>query len=153
MLDQVVLDLEAGARLAFALLLSGVIGWEREKHRRPAGLRTHMLVGMSATLVVIIAGSAVTASQGLGDMVRFDPTRVIQAIVTGISFLGAGTIVLTRSHRRVQGLTTAASILATSCIGITVGFGRYLLASISTLLVFGVLAVLRELESRAMTRL
>jgi putative Mg2+ transporter-C (MgtC) family protein len=135
-------------RLVVILLLAGALGFEREVKRRPAGLRTHMLVGVSATLLVVLSEVFVERFREYGEVIRFDPSRTMEAIVTGISFLGAGTIFVTRGRERVQGLTTAASILATSVVGIAVGLEQYLTATIATMVLLGVLAGLAWLERR-----
>jgi putative Mg2+ transporter-C (MgtC) family protein len=130
-------------QLVVTLALTGVLGWERELRERAAGLRTHMLVGLSTTLFV---------SLGLGLAMRFadafdrvDPLRLVEAVVAGVSFLGAGTIFVSRG-REVRGLTTAASLLATAAVGVAVGFERYGVAVGATLLILLVLAVLRRFE-------
>ncbi len=136
-------------RLAIALVLSGVLGWERESAGKPAGLRTHMLVGGGAALFVGIGELLVIEFGEFGEMQQFDPTRVLEAVVAGVSFLGAGTIFFTRHGRTVEGLTTAASLWTTSAVGMCVGLGRYRLAAGATLLLFIVLHSLIWLERRA----
>ena len=142
-------DLSALARIAVALLLGGLIGWEREASRRPAGLRTHMLVAMAAALFVVLGDHVVDrfAAQP-NNVIQADPLRIIEAVVAGVSFLGAGTIFTSRdgSHgERVQGLTTAASVWSTAAIGLAVGVERYALAVGATLLVLAVLFVISRL--------
>ena len=122
------MELNILLRLVIAAVLAGIIGWERESARKAAGLRTHMLVGLSAALFVALGNLTTLQFQESGDALRTGPIRIIEAIVTGISFLGAGTIFVTRGRERVLGLTTAASILATAAIGIAVGLERYVLA-------------------------
>ncbi len=139
-------------RLAAALVLSGVLGWEREAAGKPAGLRTHMLVGAGAALFVGIGELLVIEFQSYGDLQRFDPTRVLEAVVAGVSFLGAGTIFFTRHGRTVEGLTTAASLWTTSAVGMCVGLGRYRLAVGATVLLFVVLHSLLWMERRARGR-
>lgn len=139
-------------RLAAALVLSGVLGWEREAAGKPAGLRTHMLVGAGAALFVGIGELLVIEFQSYGDLQRFDPTRVLEAVVAGVSFLGAGTILFTRHGRTIEGLTTAASLWTTSAVGMCVGLGRYRLAVGATVLLFLVLHSLIWLERRAQAR-
>lgn len=136
------LDLNILMRLGIALILSGILGWERESTGKAAGVRTHMLVGMGAALFVVLGELFVLHFRGYDVNMRFDPMRIIQAVVTGISFLGAGTIFVARDEGRVKGLTTAASIWVTAAVGMLVGLERYLLAAVSTALVFLVLHVL-----------
>jgi putative Mg2+ transporter-C (MgtC) family protein len=141
-------DLAILVRLAVAILLAGALGWEREATGKAAGLRTHMLVGMGAALFVSLVELFMLEFQYFGDLVRYDPIRVIEAIVAAVGFLGAGTIFVARQGDHVKGLTTAASLWATAAVGITVGLERYVLAIGSTLLVLVVLRLLRVLEDR-----
>lgn len=115
-------------RVAIAMVLGAIIGFEREVKDKPAGLRTHMLVAGSAALLVGLGDTVIQHfSQGFGQgIVGADPTRIIQAVITGISFLGAGTII--RREQRIEGLTTAASMLFTASVGIAVALQQMLLA-------------------------
>lgn len=129
------------ARVFLAFVLGGVVGFERQRMQRPAGLRTHMLVS---------AGSAcftVASVYGFDDMgtVR-DPARLAAQIITGIGFLGAGTIFRTGST--VRGLTTASSIWVTAAIGIVAGLGMFWLACFTTLLTWFALYVVKGYEMR-----
>jgi putative Mg2+ transporter-C (MgtC) family protein len=139
-------DLRVLMQLLVSLVLTAILGWERESTGKAAGLRTHMLVGMSATLFVSLGEILMLRFQTFGDTVRFDPLRIMEAVIAGISFLGAGTIFVTRNQNNVRGLTTAASILATAAIGCAVGLERYLLAGGATALVFLVLRLLQGIE-------
>ena len=139
-------ELRLLVRLLVSMVLAGALGWERESTGKAAGLRTHMLVGMSATLFVILGELLIMRFQSYGDAVRFDPIRIIEAVVTGISFLGAGTIFVSGGRQRVRGLTTAASILATSAIGVAVGLEQYVLAAGGTALLLVVLRVFQMFE-------
>ena len=136
-------DLAILARLAVTLVLAGALGWEREKKHRPAGLRTHMLVGMSATLFVSLGDYFVDYFEIDVEGMRYDPLRIIEATVAGVSFLGAGTIFVSRDNR-VRGLTTAASLLATAGVGMAVGLERWVLAVGTTLILLAVLTILRR---------
>ena len=128
-------------RLALAALLGGLLGYERERRGQSAGVRTHMLVSIGSALYVLVP-----AQFGL---TVADLSRVIQGVVTGVGFLGAGAIIKHRTRRRVQGLTTAAGIWTTAAIGIACGLGRETTAIVSTLLAFVVLELLpRTLERR-----
>lgn len=108
------------AQVLGAMLLGGVIGFERELVNRPAGFRTHMIVaGASALLVRLgIPLLELYAQENLGELVAADPFRTIEAVVTGIAFLGAGTILQRRGEMTVRGLTTAATLLLSGAIGI-----------------------------------
>ncbi len=134
-LGSVGLQLQIAGQVLLAMFLSGLIGYERETKEKPAGLRTHILVGGAAALFVGL-GDVVTrrmvASLGT-TLVRVDAIRIIQAIVTGIAFLGAGTIMRRSDEEEARGLTTAASILFVSGIGITVASAEYVLAVLITL--------------------
>ena len=143
-------------RVFVAALLSGLIGYEREMHGKDAGLRTHMLVAVGATLFVSFTDLFILEYQPLappappGDFrLQIEPLNTVEAIVTGISFLGAGTIFVSGKRDRVQGLTTAASILVTAAIGIAVGLERYVLAVGSTLVIWLILYVLGRLPLRS----
>ncbi len=119
-------------RLLVAAVLGGLMGWERERQGKAAGLRTHMLVSLGAALFVLVPQQA-GAKEG-------DLTRVLQGIVTGIGFLGAGTIVKGRNDEEVQGLTTAAGIWLTAAIGVAAGMGREATAILSTVLALVILS-------------
>jgi len=132
--------LEEFLSLILAVLLGGIIGIEREITHKPAGLRTHMLVSMGSCLFTIISVHKFNV----------DPARLAAGIVTGIGFIGAGAIIAERE--RVVGITTAASLWVTAAIGLTVGVGNYLLASLATLLVFIILSsrlIFRKLRMMA----
>ena len=122
-------ELQMLFKIFIAALLGGVVGIEREFAQRPAGLRTHMLVGGTAALFVMLANSMLSTFERQ-DVLTADPVRVIEAIVVGISFLGAGTIIKYREHGEgiVEGLTTSASILSVAAIGIAVALNAYVLA-------------------------
>ena len=116
-------------RFLLAAGLSAVIGVEREFHGRPAGLRTHLLVGSGAALLVIV-GQIVTGALARGGAeagVRFDQARIIAGVVTGVGFLGAGTII--RQGDWVRGLTTAASVWFVAGVGVAAGHGLYVIAA------------------------
>jgi len=125
-------------RLLVAVLLGALVGYDREKKESAAGLRTHMLVALGAALFVIAALQA-----GLD---RADLSRVIQGVVAGIGFLGAGAIIKLNEKEQIKGLTTAASIWATAAIGVAAGMGHALTAAASTLLALVILAALPRVE-------
>ncbi|MDM7921961.1 MAG: MgtC/SapB family protein [Pyrinomonadaceae bacterium] len=139
-------DLNIFLRVGVSLVLSGILGWERESAGKAAGLRTHILVGVASTLFIVIGELMAVSFRSYGDHVRFDAANLIGAIVTGISFLGAGIIVFKRDKSEVRGLTTAAGILMTSAIGMLIGLERYVLAIGSTVIVFLVLRAVQYLE-------
>jgi len=140
------LELVVLGRLVLASVLAAALGWEREAAGKPAGLRTHILVAFGAALFVGLGGFVMQEFQPFGENVRYDPTRILEAVVTGVSFLGAGTIFITRGKTRVEGLTTAASLWTTAGVGLAAGLGRYVVAVGSTLLLFIVLHVLGRFE-------
>ena len=130
-----------------ALLAGGAIGLERSFHGRPAGFRTHTLVCLASSLLMLVT---LYQWKWLPDMpletIRSDPTRMAQGIMTGIGFLGAG--VIFKEGLSVRGLTTAASIWITAAIGILIGIGFYVPAVIATVLTLGTLSVFRTIESK-----
>jgi putative Mg2+ transporter-C (MgtC) family protein len=130
--------------VAFAMLLGGVIGWEREVRRRPAGLRTHMLIAGAAALLLGIGDLLIERfhAEPYSPLLSSDPLRVIQAVVTAVAFIGAGTIIQHARHDIVVGLTTASSLLLTAAIGIAVGLKQYVLAGGVTVLALLVLQLL-----------
>lgn len=133
-------------RLVIAAALGSVLGWERERARKAAGLRTHVAVAIGAALYTALAELSVQAHEESPGL-RSDPIRAIQAVAVGIGFLGAGLIVLNRKGTRVLGLTTAASIWATAAIGIAAGLAYYRLAVGATLLLVLVLRGLARFDT------
>ncbi|GHE36945.1 MgtC/SapB family protein [Vulcaniibacterium thermophilum] len=143
-------QLEVLGAVAFAMLLGGVVGYERELKQRPAGFRTHMLVAGAAALLLGIGQLLLdrdTAPRGLH--VQVDPLRLVEAVVAGVSFIGAGTIFGRRGADTVAGITTAASLLIVAVIGVAVGLRYYVLGLAATVLALLVLTVLNRLEKRA----
>lgn len=142
-------ELPALRTVAIAGGLAALLGWERELARKPAGLRTHILVGAGSALLILLGDTAMWrfAAERAGDMVQADPVRLLQAVIVGISFLGAGTIVHARGAE-VEGLTTAASVLLTAAIGMAVALGREPLAAMVTVGALGVVYVLGHVERR-----
>ncbi|MEJ6951998.1 MgtC/SapB family protein [Natronospora cellulosivora (SeqCode)] len=119
-------------------LLAGVIGWDREKHGRPAGFRTHILVGIGSTILMMVSYSLHEIYPDA------DPARIAAQVVSGIGFLGAGTILIQGSI--VKGLTTAASLWTTAAIGLAVGASFYFLSIVATIIVFISLFFLSNIE-------
>lgn len=138
-------EIEFTIRIALAFLLGGLLGFEREQSGRPAGLRTHMLVCAGAACFTVASAYSFP-----GEGTNRDPTRIAAQIVTGVGFLGAGTIFRTPST--VLGLTTAANIWMVAAIGLLAGAGMYWLAIFTTLLAFLTLRVLRYTAVRTSTR-
>ena len=137
-------QVELALRLLAGLALGAIIGFERELDSQPAGFRTHSLVCLGSTIFTVVSGYGFS-----GDQV--DPTRIAAQIVTGIGFVGAGTILRTQGH--IRGLTTAASLWSVAAIGMAVGAGLYLLAGLGTVLILVVLALLDRVEAFAHRRL
>jgi len=126
-------------RVLIAFLLGGLVGWERERVQRPAGLRTHMLVAAGAACFTV---ASIYGFDGLGT--NRDPARLAAQIVSGIGFLGAG--VIFRTEGAVRGLTTAASIWMVSALGVLSGLGLYWVAAFATVLTWFILRVLKSAE-------
>ena len=130
-------------RLLVTVLLAGWIGYERERLGRAAGLRTHILVALGSCLVML---TALDMMASLAGRVVIDPTRMAGQVISGIGFLGAGTIL--RAGASVRGLTTAASLWVVAGIGLAVGSGFVIGAALTTVLVLAVLVVLSRWERR-----
>lgn len=131
----------------YAMLLAGSIGVEREMKDRPAGFRTHMLVGGAAAFLVGTGNLVMEASIRRSDeSVMVDPFRLVEAVIAGVAFIGAGTIFAQRSAGVVIGITTAASLLMVAVIGVAVGFGYYLLPLLVTAITLAVLVLLSWIE-------
>jgi putative Mg2+ transporter-C (MgtC) family protein len=126
--------------MALSMVLGTIVGWERQMGRKPAGLRTHVLVCLGSTMFVLMAPHAMRSF----GMTQFDPTRIVHGVITGVGFLGAGSIM--RQEGYVAGLTTAASIWIVAAIGCAVGVHAYLLAIVGTLLALIVLEWYRWVE-------
>ena len=137
---------EMAIRLLAALVAGSLIGYERSYHGRPAGFRTHALVCMASSLLMLVTVYEVYWVRASVDKLQIDPTRMAQGIMTGIGFLGAGVII--KEGLSVRGLTTAASIWITSAIGILAGIGFYFPLALSVVLTLGVLSLFRWIEAR-----
>lgn len=120
-------------RLFLAAILGGALGYERERNSKDAGIRTHMLVAVGTAIFVI---APLKAGATLGDV-----TRVMQGVVQGIGFLGAGAIIVGTAHQRTRGLTTAAGIWATAGIGMAAGMGLEFTAVVATVVLLFILSV------------
>ena len=130
--------------LLISTALGTIVGWERQMGRKPAGLRTHVLVCLGSTLFVLLTNHAVREVAASGANVSLDPTRIIHGVITGVGFLGAGSIL--RQEGYVHGLTTAASVWIVAAIGTAVGVHAYALAGIGTALAIIVLEGFRWVE-------
>jgi len=140
-------ELKVAGEVAIAMLLGGLIGLEREAAHKPAGFRTHMLVSGAAALFVGVGHALVqTFGEHATVRVQSDPVGLIGAIVTGVSFLGAGTIILRRGHEAVAGLTTAASLLFSAGLGVCVALERFILAGSVMILALVALRGVRFVE-------
>ena len=125
-------------RLCTAALLGGILGAERERARKAAGLRTHMLVALGCALFVLFPAESGMSAQDL--------SRVIQGVATGIGFIGAGTILKRAGSNEVQGLTTAASVWLTAAVGLAVGAGQLWLPVISVACAWVILSLFRRFD-------
>lgn len=124
------LEILMATRAVFAAALGAVIGWERERHGREAGIRTYAAVALGACVFGLVSAHVAGAS---------DPTRIAAGVVTGVGFLGAGVIL--REGGRVAGLTTAATIWSTASVGLAIAYGMYILGLLTALIVFALLAI------------
>lgn len=128
-------------RFLLAFAIGALIGWERERNQRPAGLRTHMLVCAGSAMCMMIGYYSLAKSNGHGSI---DPTRIAAQVISGIGFLGAGTIL--REGLSVKGLTTAASLWTVACLGLAVGAGYYFAAIVGAVLMFLTLTLVERVE-------
>lgn len=133
-------------RLILALVLGSIIGIERSRHGRAAGMRTHSLVCLGAVLTVVVG---IYAADIAG--YNTDPLRICAQVISGIGFLGAGTILL-KGHFEITGLTTAAGLWATAAVGLTIGIGYYAVAIIAAMLIFAVNALLTKTEEKILQK-
>lgn len=138
-------------RLVLACLLGGMIGWDRQRRARAAGLRTHMLVALGAALVMIVS------AYGFEDILKhpsviLDPSRIAAQVVSGIGFLGAGAILILHRTEIVRGLTTAAGLWTVAAIGLAAGSGMYLAAVATTLIAWLIIVALKLVEARFIGR-
>ena len=133
--------LEAGLRILMAIVLGGMIGMERGLKNRPAGLRTYMLVCLGAC-IVMLTNQYVYEAFGVGD-----PVRMGAQVVSGIGFLGAGTIIVA-ARNQIKGLTTAAGLWASACVGLALGIGLYAVSIMGSVAIFVILTLLHELDFR-----
>src|SRR4030095_16757183 len=148
--EQLVSDnYKMAVRIVVALVAGALIGYERSYRGRPAGFRTHALVCMASSMLMLVTVYEAHWVRSIGEA-RLDPTRMAQGIMTGIGFLGAGVIM--QEGFSVRGLTTAPSIWITAAIGILAGIGFYFPMALSVVLALGVLSAFRWIEARMPTQ-
>jgi putative Mg2+ transporter-C (MgtC) family protein len=137
-------QLQVVVATGYAMLLGGVIGYEREMRNRPAGFRTHMLVAGASSLLLGIGMLWVRDGQDVAEELRIasDPLRLVEAVIAGVAFIGAGTIFSRRGRQAIAGITTAASLLMVAVIGVAAGLRYYVLALAATVLALTILTVL-----------
>ena len=140
-------DIDVLLRLLTAAILGGVIGANRGRLEWSAGLRTHMLVSVGAALAIIVSAYGFRHALTF-DHVELDPSRIAAQVVSGIGFLGAGTILFSQKDQIVRGLTTAAGLWAVAAVGLAAGAGLYVPAVIATVLLWVILAILKPIEHR-----
>ncbi len=139
--------LEVAFRLVLAVVLAGILGWDREEKHRPAGLRTYMLVALAASVFTVLTFEIYETAHLAHPGGNADPIRIISAVTAGVAFLAAGTIIQGRDS--VRGITTGAGMWMAGALGVAVGAGHYLLAIFATLLSFAILRVSALLQSRS----
>lgn len=148
---------EISLRLGLAILVGFVVGFERERHHRPAGIKTHILVCMGATVISLIqlemiqdVISKVAQNPNLAEILKTDYGRLGAQVVSGIGFLGAGTILRTKGS--IKGLTTAATLWLVACVGLGIGMGYYEISIIAIILVMIILTLLRFVQTRSLMK-
>ncbi len=142
-------ELDIVFRIVLATVLSSIVGGEREYHRKPAGLRTNVMVGLGSCLFTLVS---IRALDLFPELRTIDPTRIAAQIVTGIGFLGAGTILFEKDRSSVIGLTTAATLWVVAAIGTAVGMGLYVEAIVGTLMIFFTFLILSRVVSEVRRR-
>ncbi len=152
-MDEILADILVGtrtpypvifARLCGAILLGALIGIERERRQRPAGLRTHILVSLASAIFAVVAIESVHMTSLSGPEVRIDPIRVVEAVTAGVAFLAAGMIVFSKGE--VKGLTTGAGMWLAGAVGLSIGFGFWLIATFAAVASLIVLFILGRME-------
>lgn len=141
-------ELDAIVRLLIAVILGGIVGFERQSRNKSAGLRTHILVSLGACLTMIVSLNISLSFFFIYGLTSADPERIAAQVISGIGFLGAGTILANKKGLNVIGLTTAASLWVVAAIGLAAGAGYWITASATTLFVYLTLAIMSQLERR-----
>ncbi|MGM0451499.1 MAG: MgtC/SapB family protein [Pseudomonadota bacterium] len=144
MFDSEIPPLEMLIRLSVAVGLALLLGLERELRRKPAGLRSHMLVSLGAAAFIMMGMHILFATAEGDPSARIDPTRIVEGVIGGIGFLGAGSIIQSRGN--IQGITTGASIWTAGAVGVACGIGNLALASMVTVMALIIMAVLGHFE-------
>lgn len=136
--------------VAIAMFLSGIVGFEREVSNKPAGFRTNMIVGGASCLLFSLGLFIVDFlhKENYGELLQLDPLRVIEAIVVGVSFIGAGTILKSSDGDKVNYLTTAATVLFSAAIGIAIALQQYIIGAGATSLILLVNTLIRKLDKK-----
>lgn len=134
-------------RLLGAVVFCGFIGFERETRRRPAGLRTHMLVGLAAALYTLLMQEMLHNTSVEGSEIRMDPLRIIEAVTSGVAFLAAGMIVFAQG--KVKGLTTGTSLWLCAAVGVSAGLGVWMMAIVTTVLALIIIRGVKIAEDKA----
>lgn len=136
--------------VAIAMVLSGIVGFEREVSNKPAGFRTNMIVGGASCLLFSLGLFIVDFlhKANYGELLRIDPLRVIEAIVVGVSFIGAGTILKSSNGEKINYLTTAATVLFSAAIGISISLQQYILGVGATAIILLVNTVIRKVDKK-----
>ena len=134
-------------RLSLSFLVGGLIGLERQMHRRPAGLRTHILVCIGSCLIMLTSLYVFDIYNAVANL---DPSRIASGVITGIGFLGAGAIIREREKEDVKGLTTAASLWVVAGLGLAIGCGLYSASLFTTALALVALFFLARIERKAL---
>jgi putative Mg2+ transporter-C (MgtC) family protein len=137
---------DAFLRLSIAVIVGGLVGFDRERRNKPAGLRTHILVSLAAALFTLITFELHAEVQHSEGNVTADPIRIIEAVTAGVAFLAAGAII--RSRGNVQGLTTGANMWLAGALGVACGSGYYTIAGIATVFALIVLVLIGRLEGK-----
>ncbi|MFQ5669222.1 MAG: MgtC/SapB family protein [Acidobacteriota bacterium] len=137
---------ETVLRLGMAVLLGGMLGLEREAMRKAAGLRTHMMVSLGAAAFTLVTFEIFEAVMGMMDQTRSDPIRIVEGVIGGVGFLGAGTII--RSRGSLEGVTTASSIWVVGAVGLSCGAGYFHVAAIITGLAIVIISGIGRLQDR-----
>ncbi len=132
------------ARMLVAAALGGLVGWERESHEKPAGLRTHMMISLAACLFTLLGLEMVETDRLQTEHVRADPMRLIDAVTAGVAFLAAGSIIT--SGGSVKGLTTGASMWMVGAVGVACGLGEVMLGGFAVVITLVVLWILGKLQ-------
>ena len=140
-------------RIILALIIGGAIGYEREVKNRAAGFRTHILVCLGSTIISLLqieignnVIQMIELNPTLGEVIKVDYGRLGSQVITGVGFIGAGTIVHTKGN--IKGLTTAATLWIVACLGLSIGMGSYCISIFSTIIIFIILVFLKKIENK-----